>query len=197
MRATTLLVNQNMAAEQNEVIKETVEKESKRLLSFIKKRVPDSIDAEDILQDVFYQFVESYRMMQPIEKVTSWLFTVARNKITDMFRKQKPESLENQNFKQELNDEGAETFDLGDILPDSADGPEAIYFRSIIMDELENALDELPQEQRDVFVMHEIEDKSFKEISELTGETVNTLLSRKRYAILYLRERLQQLYNEL
>lgn len=186
-----------MTAEQNEVIEKTVQKERQRLFNFIKKRVPDSIDAEDILQDVFYQFVESYRLMKPIEKVTSWLFTVARNKITDTFRKRKPELLSKQNFRHQEGGELDETLNITDFLPDSSDGPEAIYFRSIIMEELEEALEELPEAQREVFVMHEIEDKSFKEISALTGETVNTLLSRKRYAVLYLRERLQALYNEL
>lgn len=185
-----------MTAEQNETIKNTVEKERSRLFAFIKKRVPDETDAEDILQDVFYQLVESNRMMQSIDHLSSWLFTVARNKITDLFRKHKPEPFSHLHYNSKEEEDG-ETLNIEDLLPDSSGGPEALYARKVILNELEDALNDLPEEQRDVFLLHELEDKNFKEISAMTGESVNTLLSRKRYAVLYLRERLQDLYNEL
>ena len=182
--------------EQDRKIKETVQKEQNRLLNFIRKRVPTEADAEDILQDVFYQLVETYRLMKPVEQLTAWLFTVARNKITDRFRKHKPESLEKQQIRKSGDDEG-EMLNISDIIPDKTDSAEMLMLRSAITDELETALEELPAEQREVFVMHELENKSFKEISEITGEQVNTLLSRKRYAVVHLRKRLQDMYNEL
>ena len=185
---------------QNQSIKETVQKESPRLLDFIRKRIPDAIDAEDILQDVFFQFIEATRLTKPIENAGAWLFTVARNRITDLFRKKKPESLEKnlagRDFKSQSTEDG-EMLNLSDILPAQNDSPDIKMLRNTVMEELENALDELPKEQREVFMLHEIDGKSFKEIAETTGKTVNTLLSRKRYAVLFLRERLKELYKEL
>jgi RNA polymerase sigma factor (sigma-70 family) len=164
--------------------------ERKRIFDFIRRRVRTEADAEDILADVFYQMIESYSVTEPIEKMTSWLLTVARNKIIDWYRKRKPES-----FRQQAN-ENALPLNLEDILFDPSQDPDVLYARSLVWTEFAGALDDLPDEQRDVFVMHELEGKSFKEIAELTGEPVNTLLSRKRYAILYLREALQELYDE-
>ncbi len=194
MKAISLTFDSAMTA-QNQSIQETVKKESPRLLDFIRRRIPNADDAEDILQDVFFQFIEASRLTKPIENAGAWLFTVARNKITDLFRKKKPESLEKQLiFSRE---EEGETLNLSDILPAKNDSPENKMLRTAVMEELENALDELPEEQREVFILHEIDGKSFKEISEMTGESMNTLLSRKRYAVLFLRERLKELYNEL
>ena len=184
----------NMARQQNDAIEKTVLRERGRLLSFIRKRVADDEEAEDILQDVFFQFVEAYRAIESIERVTSWLFTVARNKITDRYRKKKPEPLR-RNIAQRDPDEGK--LMLEDILPDSTHHQDDELMRAVILNAIDEALEELPDAQRQVFVWHEFEDKSFKEISALTGDSVNTLLSRKRYAILHLRERLQALYNEL
>lgn len=162
----------------------------KRLLDFIRQRVRTEEDAEDILSDVFYQLLSSYSVTEPIEKMTSWLYTVTRNKIIDWYRKKRPESLPAQ-F-----DDPTLPLNLEDILFDPTQNPDDVYARSMVWTELADALDELPPEQRDVFVMHELEGKSFKEIAAITGEPQNTLLSRKRYAILYLRERLQELYKE-
>ena len=164
--------------------------ERKRLFDFIHRRVRTEADAEDILADVFYQMVASYSVTEPIEKMTSWLLTVAQNKIIDWYRKRKPES-----FRQRA-DESALLLNLEDILYDPGQNPDVLYARSLVWTELADALEDLPDEQRDVFVMHELEGKSFKEIAELTGEPVNTLLSRKRYAVLYLREALQELYDD-
>jgi RNA polymerase sigma factor (sigma-70 family) len=164
--------------------------ERKRLFDFIRRRVRTEADAEDILADVFYQMVASYSVTEPIEKMTFWLLTVARNKIIDWYRKRKPES-----FRQRA-DESALPLNLEDILYDPGQNPDVLYARSLVWTELADALEDLPDEQRDVFVMHELEGKSFKEIAELTGEPVNTLLSRKRYAVLYLREALQELYDD-
>ena len=168
--------------------------ERKRLFDFIRRRVRTEADAEDILADVFYQMVASYSVTEPIEKITSWLLTVARNKIIDWYRKRKPES-----FRQG-DDESAPTLNLllnlEYILYDPGQNPDVLYERSLLWTELADALEDLPDEQRDVFVMHELEGKSFKEIAEITGEPVNTLLSRKRYAVLYLREALQELYDD-
>jgi RNA polymerase sigma factor (sigma-70 family) len=183
-----------MARQQNDAIEKTVIRERGRLLSFIRKRVADEEEAEDILQDVFFQFVEAYRAIVSIERVTSWLFSVARNKIIDRYRKKKPEPLR-RNIAHRDREE--ETLMLEDILPDLAHNQDDELMRSVILNAIDEALDELPEAQRQVFVWHQFEDKSFKEISALTGDTVNTLLSRKRYAILHLRERLQTLYNEL
>lgn len=185
----------SMSEIQNESIQATVEKERKRLLEFIRKRVPTQEDAEDVLQDVFYELVNTYRLMKPVEQMASWLFTVARNKITDRYRKKKPDSLE-EHFSIRNGDDG-DRLDISDFLPGNSNSPETEMMRSAITEGLMAALDELPKEQRDVFIMHEIEDKSFQEISEITGANLNTLLSRKRYAILYLRERLKNLYADL
>lgn len=195
MKALSLTFDSVMTQTQNQSIQETVKKESPRLLDFIRRRIPNADDAEDILQDVFYQLVENTRLMKPIEDVGAWLFTVTRNKITDLFRKKKPESLEKQMIHS--HEEEGEMLNLSDILPAKNDSPENKMLRSAVTEELEDALDELPKEQREVFMLHEIDGKSFREISELTGESVNTLLSRKRYAVLFLRERLKELYKEL
>ena len=175
-------------AEQDQRIAEVVEREQSRLRNFIRKRVADRADAEDILQDVFYELVEAYRLMKPVELVSAWLFRVARNRIIDLFRKRGPEAL--------INDpvaiaEDGEELTLEDLLPSPDAGPEAVYARSVLLDEIEAALDELPEEQRDVFVAHELEGRSFKELAAETGLSMNTFLSRKHYAVLHLRERLQ------
>jgi RNA polymerase sigma factor (sigma-70 family) len=184
-----------MSDTQNESIRQTVEKERRRLLEFIRRRVPTQEDAEDVLQDVFYELVNTYRLMKPVEQMASWMFTVARNKITDRYRKKKPDSLE-EHFAVRAGDDG-DRLDISDFLPGNMNSPETEMMRTAIMAGLEKALDELPKEQRDVFIMHEIEDKSFQEIEQITGANVNTLLSRKRYAVLYLRARLQNLYADL
>ena len=181
-----------MALEQNQRISDVVRREYSRLLNFIRRRVPDPNDAEDILQDVFYRLVEANRLLMPIEQVTAWLFRVARNRITDVFRKKEPE-----NFSDlAVADEDDDTLQFEDLLPSRDDGPEALYARSFLLDELKRALSELPKDQREVFVAHELEGRSFKELSETTGVSMNTLLSRKRYAVLHLRERLQRVYDE-
>lgn len=172
---------------------EQMDGQRKRLFQFIRKRVPETEDAEDILQEVFFQLIESTRSMKPIEQLTSWLFRVARNKIVDLYRKKKPESL--QKLSQAGNAD-SDSLDLADLLFDPSDNPEAVYLRNLVWNELEVSLKNLPAVQRDVFVQHELEGLSFKQISEKTGESVNTLLSRKRYAVLYLRERLRSLYEE-
>jgi len=183
---------ERMALEQDQHISDVVKREQSRLRNFIRRRVPDPLDAEDILQEVFYRLVEANRLLMPIEHVTGWLFRVARNRITDLFRKKEPE-----NFSEiEPVDEGNGLLQFEDLLPSPDAGPEAIYARRVLLDEMEQALDELPQEQRAVFVAHEFEGRSFKELSAATGESVNTLLSRKRYAVLHLRERLRRVYDE-
>ena len=182
----------HMALEQDQRISEVVKREQSRLRNFIRRRVPDPRDAEDVLQDVFYRLVEANRLLMPIEHVTGWLFRVARNRITDLFRKKKPELFSDA----AIEDEEGEALQIEDLLPSPDAGPEALYFRNLLLDELELALDELPDEQREVFVAHELEGRSFKELAEETGVSVNTLLSRKRYAVLHLRERLQTIYDE-
>ena len=182
-----------MALEQDQRIAEVVEREQSRLRNFIRRRVPDPRDAEDILQDVFYELVEANRLLMPIEHVTGWLFRVARNRITDLFRKKKPERFSDA----AVGREDDELLRLEDLLPSPDAGPEALYARNVLLSELELAFDELPDEQRDVFVAHELEGRSFKEMAAATGVSVNTLLSRKRYAVLHLRERLQSIYDEL
>ena len=181
-----------MALEQDQRISEVVKREQYRLRNFIRRRVPDPRDAEDILQDVFYKLVEANRLLMPIDHVTGWLFRVARNRITDLFRKKRPESLSDI----AVADEEDELLRLEDLLPSSDAGPEELYARNVLLDELELAVDELPEEQRAVFVAHELEGLSFKEMATETGVSVNTLLSRKRYAVLHLRERLQSIYDE-
>ena len=183
---------ERMATGQDRRISETVKRERSRLRSFIRSRVPDPRDAEDILQDVFYELVEANRLLMPIEHVTGWLFRVARNRITDLFRKAKPESFgDTAGVEQE-----GELLQLEDLLPSPDAGPEALYTRGVLLDALEAAIDELPEEQREVFVAHELFGRSFKEMAAETGVSVNTLLSRKRYAVLRLRERLQDIHDE-
>lgn len=182
-----------MALEQDQRISEVVEREQPRLRNFIRRRVPDPRDAEDILQDVFYKLVEANRLLMPIEDVTAWLFRVARNRITDVFRKKKPDSFSDAAAVSDTD----ELLQLQDMLPSPDAGPEALYARQVLLEEIELALDELPREQRDVFIAHEFEGRSFKQIAAETGVSVNTLLSRKRYAVLHLRERLQAIYDEI
>jgi len=184
---------ERMALEQDQRISEVVKREQSRLRNFIRRRVPDPRDAEDILQDVFYELVEANRLLMPIDHVTGWLFRVARNRITDLFRKKKPESFSDT----AVADGDDEVLQLEDLLPSPDAGPEALYARNVLLDELALAVDELPKEQRDVFVAHELEGRSFREMAAETGVSVNTLLSRKRYAVLHLRERLQSMYDEL
>ncbi len=178
--------------EQDRQISEIIAEERSRLRNFIRRRVPDPRDAEDILQDVFYELVEANRLLMPIEHVTGWLFRVARNRITDLFRKKKTEIFSDA----AVENEDGEALRIEDLLPSPDAGPEALYVRNVLLDELELAIDELPEEQREVFVAHELEGRSFKEIAARTGVGVNTLLSRKRYAVLHLRERLQSIYDE-
>ena len=181
-----------LMTDRDQRITEVVKREQSRLGNFIRRRVPDPRDAEDILQDVFYTLVEANRLLMPIEHVTGWLFTAARNRITDFFRKKVPERFSDADA---IDDEG-ELMPFEDLLPSPAAGPDALYARSVLLDELEDALDELPAEQREVFIAHELEGRSFKEIASETGASVNTLLSRKRYAVLHLRKRLQNIYDE-
>src|SRR5438270_1418899 len=181
-----------MAVEQDERISGVVTREQSRLRDFIRRRVPDPRDAEDVLQDVFYKLVEANRLLMPIDHVTGWLFRVARNRITDLFRKKTPETFRDTAGE----DEEGEALQIEDLLPSPDAGPEALYLRNLLLDELELALDELPEEQRGVFVAHELEGRSFKELAAETGVSLNTLLSRKRYAVLHLRERLQSIYDE-
>src|SRR6266702_1893086 len=183
---------ERMAIEQDQRISEVVKREQSRLRNFIRRHVADPLDAEDILQDVFYRLVEANRLLMPIEHVTGWLFRVARNRITDLFRKKKPETFSDA----AVEDEDGELLQLEDLLPSPDAGPEALYFRNVLLDELEFALGELPDEQREVFVAHELEGRSFKELSAESGVNGNPLLSRKRYAVLHLRERLQSIHDE-
>jgi RNA polymerase sigma factor (sigma-70 family) len=180
-------------AEQNRRISEAVRREQGRLRNFIRKRVADAGDAEDILQDVFYELVEAYRLMQPVEQVGAWLYRVARNRIVDFFRKKRPEPL-GEGSLETADEEGSLL--LEDLLPSPDAGPEAAYARDVLLEEIDAAVKELPEEQRDVFIAHEVEGRSFKELADETGVSVNTLLSRKRYAVLHLRRRLQAIYNE-
>jgi RNA polymerase sigma factor (sigma-70 family) len=196
MKAASL---ERMAIKQDQQIAEVVRRERSRLRNFIRRRVPDARDADDILQDVFYKLVEANRLLMPIDHVTGWLFRVARNRIADLFRRKTPVSFSD--IAAPGDDVGDdELLSLEDLLPSPDAGPEALYARQVLLDELELALDELPAEQREVFVAHELEGKSFKEIAAASkdpGVSVNTLLSRKRYAVLYLRKRLRSIYDEL
>jgi RNA polymerase sigma factor (sigma-70 family) len=185
------LRKQWMMAEQDQRISEAIDRDKTRLRNFIRRRVADPSDAEDILQEVFYELVETYRLMKPIEQVGAWLFRVARNRITDLFRKRKPEASTNDPVVAE---EG-ESLTLEDLLPSRDAGPEAAYARTVLLAELEDALEELPEEQREVFLAHEIEGRSFKELAAETGVSANTLLSRKHYAVIHLRERLRAVYD--
>jgi RNA polymerase sigma factor (sigma-70 family) len=183
---------ERIAREEDQRISDVVKRERSRLLNFIRRRVSDPGDAEDVLQEVFYRLVEANRLLMPIEHITGWLFQVARNRITDLFRKKQPE-----NFGDiTLADENGEDVQFEDLLPSSDGGPEAEYARKMLLEEVRRALAELPKDQREVFVAHEFEGRSFKELSAKTGVNVNTLLARKRYAVLHLRERLQGAYNE-
>lgn len=166
--------------EQNLGLARIIAEQGARLRKFIRRRVPDPADAEDIAQEVFYELIEANRMLMPIEHLTGWLYRVARNRITDLFRKEKPDAL-----------------GIEDILPSADAGPDALYLRRVLLDELAAALAELPEEQRQVFVAHEIEGRSFKELARESGVNINTLLSRKRAAVLHLRERLRSVYDEL
>ncbi|SRR6266446_1350882 len=182
----------NHMSEQDRQISEIVSEEQSRLRNFIRRRVADPRDAEDILQEVFYELLRANSLLMPIDHVTGWLFSVARNRITDLFRKQRPERFS----EKSATDEDDELPQWEDLLPSPDDGPEALYVRSVLLDELELALRELPDEQREVFVAHELEGHSFKELSSVSGVNINTLLARKRYAVLHLRERLQSIYDE-
>src|SRR5215470_1216576 len=179
-------------AEQDEWISSVVRREQSRLRNFIRRRVPDPRDAEDVLQDVFYKLVEANRLLMPIDHITGWLFRVARNRITDLFREKRPLSFSDRI----VTGEEGEMLRLEDLLPSSDAGPEALYARNVLLEELELAVEELPKEQRAVFVAHELEGRSFKEMAAETGVSVNTLLSRKRYAVLHLRERLQTIHDD-
>jgi RNA polymerase sigma factor (sigma-70 family) len=181
-----------LRAEQNRRVSEVIQRERRRLFLFIRKRVDDEGDAEDILQDVFYELIEAYRLMKPIEQVGSWLYRVARNRIIDLFRKRRPETL----GEIPLDRDADETLLLEDLLPSPNAGPDGMYARSVLLEELDAALQELPEEQREVFVAHEMDGHSFKQLADETGLSINTLLSRKRYATLHLRRRLQAIYDE-
>ena len=186
------LVSAASMIEQDRQIAAVVTETQPRLRSFIRRRVPNESDVEDLLQEVFYELVVAHRLLMPIDYVTGWLYRVARNRITDLFRKKKPENFTDAAAM----DEEGETLRIEDLLPSPDDGPDALYARTILLEELELALAELPVEQREVFVAHEFEGVSFKEFSAETGVSVNTLLSRKRYAVLALRQRLQKVYDE-
>ena len=176
--------------EQNRRIGEVIQREGRKLLRFIRRRVKDRTDAEDILQEVFYELTEAYRIMKPVEQAGAWLYRVARNRIIDRFRKKQPE------FFGEVPEGADEGMRFEDLLPSPDAGPEAAYARGVLLDELQAALEELPEEQREVFVGHEVDGRSFKQIAADTGVSVNTLLSRKRYAVLHLRQRLKAIYQE-
>jgi RNA polymerase sigma factor (sigma-70 family) len=185
------MAREHILRDENQRISDVVKRERSRLLNFIRRHVPDPGDAEDILQDVFYRLVEANRLLMPIEHVSGWLFRVARNRITDVFRKKEPE-----NFSDIELDDDEESLQFEDLLPSPDDGPDAVFTRNVLLNELQHALSELPKEQREVFVAHELEGRSFKEMAEQTGVSINTLLARKRYAVLHLRERLQRVYDE-
>ena len=182
-----------MSTEQNNRISEAIVQERSRLRNFIRKRVADADDAEDILQDAFYELVETVHLMRPVEHIGPWLFRVARNRIIDLYRKKKPERSINELV--EVADGGG-LVEFQDLLPSPDAGPEAVYARGVLLDELDDALDELPEEQREIFLQHEVEGRSFKEIAAETGVHANTLISRKHYAVLLLRRRLQKIYDE-
>lgn len=187
-----LAITMQTSGEQDRRISEALVRERPRLRHWIRRHVADPTEVEDVLQDVFYELVLAYRLLQPIEDVGAWLFRVTRNRITDLFRKKKPEALADQALV--TGEEGALT--LEDLLPSLDAGPAAAYARTVLLEELEEAIEDLPAEQREVFLAHEVEGLSFKEISAMTGVRVNTLLSRKRYAVLQLRRSLQTLYDE-
>jgi len=183
---------ERMALDQDRRISEVVEREQSRLRRFIRRRVPDSRDAEDILQSVFYELVEANRRLMPIDHVTAWLIRVAGNRITDLFRKKTPERFGDL----AVAGEDGELLQLDDLLPSPDAGPDALFARGVLLEALEVAIDELPEDQRAIFVAHELEGRSFKELSAETGVSVNTLLSRKRYAVIRLRERLRDIHDD-
>ncbi len=193
MKAITLTAE--MALEKRHVVEKTVANESNRLFNFIKSRVSDKNDAEDILQDVFIQLWQGYQTIESIEKITSWMFRVARNKIVDLYRKKKPENFSK--IENAARREKSEPMLLSEMLVDDSGNPDDVYTRELIWESIENVLVELPKSQRDVFVWHELEGLSFKDMEEKTGSSLNTLLSRKRYAVQYLRKRLAKLYQEI
>ncbi len=178
--------------DQDRQISEVIAKEQSRLRNFIRRRVPNPADVDDLLQEVFFELVQANRLLMPIDHVTGWLFRVARNRITDLFRKKKPQAFS----EAALEDEDGEPLQIDDLLPSPEAGPEALYFRHLLLQEMKVALGELSPEQREVFIAHEIEGRSFKELASETGVNLNTLLARKRYAVLHLRERLQSIYDE-
>jgi len=188
-----VLSTDGVTIDQNRHISETVAREQRRLRQFIRKYVRDDGDAEDIFQEVFYELVDAYRLMKPVEKVGAWLFRVARNRIIDRFRSKRPVVLGNDSV---AGNEDGEAPRWEDLLPSPDAGPEAAYARRVLLEELDAALEDLPEEQREVFVAHEIEGRSFRELSASTGVSINTLLSRKRYAVLQLRRRLQAIHEE-
>jgi RNA polymerase sigma factor (sigma-70 family) len=186
----TIFTQYTLMAEQDKRIVETIARERARLGNFIRRSVANTNEAEDILQDVFYELVAAYRLPEPIEQVGAWLFRVARNRIIDRFRRKKEESLP------EVTGEDAEGSWLDEVLPSPEAGPEAAYARAVLLEELYAALAELPEDQRAVFIAHELDGRSFKELAAECGVGVNTLLARKRYAVLHLRTRLQIIYDE-
>jgi RNA polymerase sigma factor (sigma-70 family) len=188
-----LVATERMTGEQDRQVREALERERPRLRNWVRRRLADPSEVEDVLQDVFFELVQLDRLLNPIEDVGAWLYRVARNRITDLFRKKKPEALADQ----VIAGNAGEALALEDLLPSPEAGPEALYARGILIEELADSLEALPAEQREVFLAHEIEGLSFREISALTGTSVNTLISRKRYAVLQLRRRLQVIYEEL
>ncbi len=187
------LTKQWAMADQDQRISEAIDREGSRLRNFIRRRVADRDDAEDVLQEVFYELIEAYRLMKPVEQVTAWMFRVARNRITDLFRRNKREA--ERNGLGAVTEEG-EMLHLEELLPSPEGGPDAAYARSVLVEELDAALDELPEDQREVFIAHELLGYSFKEMAAKTGTSVNTLLSRKHYAVVHLRERLRSIHDE-
>ena len=185
---------EGIVPERDQRIADVVGREGSRLRHFIRRRVPDPRDAEDVLQDVYAEMVEANRRLMPIEHVTGWLFTVARNRITDLFRRKQPESLAD--VRTAAGGDEGERLGLEDLLPSPDAGPDAVYTRTVLLDAIEEAIDELPPEQREVFLAHELEGRRFKEMAEETGVGINTLLSRKRYAVRHLRERLRDVYED-
>jgi RNA polymerase sigma factor (sigma-70 family) len=180
--------------DQDKQITEVVARERNRLRSFIRRRVSDPSDVDDILQEVFYELVEAARLLQPVEQVGAWLFRVARNRIIDRFRKARSTPAA-QDQTSTVGDD--EVRSLEELLPSREDGPEALYARRVLLEELDAALEELPAAQRDVFLAHELEGRSFRELAQETGLSINTLLARKRYAVLHLRKRLRAIYREI
>ena len=180
-----------MTADQERRLTDDIAREGPRLRSFVRRRVADAADAEDILQDVFFELAESYRAVRPVEQVGAWLFRVARNRITDLFRKKKPAALQ-----ETVAAAADDAVSLEELLPSADAGPEAAYARSVLLEELDAALNELPPEQREVFIAHELEGVSFRDLAARSGVGLSTLLSRKRYAVLFLRERLREIYDE-